>query len=274
MKLLAYDFIVQHRPGKSNPADAPSRWPDYEQQKYAPEQSLIPTLHKKLGLVEEKLGKEPWAVEALGQVRSALVAIAARVDMDSPQDGVGKPTIERDRILSTRSDHLGGACEKQRLKCCNVAVLPLNPVAGTAVCRQLVPCALAQALATRKTAYGDDLSEPLKELIQKLQQGDAFAEARKDTLQRGSRRRPAGSQQAWSLDSEGALRFNNRLYVPAKEAMRAEIIQRHHDNALAGHFGPQKTTELVSRKFYWDCLTHDVKEYVNSCDSCQRTKPH
>lgn len=30
LKLAAFDFVIRHRPGKKDPADAPSRRPDYE----------------------------------------------------------------------------------------------------------------------------------------------------------------------------------------------------------------------------------------------------
>ena len=43
MKLSMFDFTIAHRTGKSNPADAPSRRPDYEREKAALDK-LLPTL--------------------------------------------------------------------------------------------------------------------------------------------------------------------------------------------------------------------------------------
>ena len=59
-------------------------------------------------------------------------------------------------------------------------------------------------------------------------------------------------------------------YVP--EIIQTELISRHHDNLLAGHFGIKKTRKLVARKYYWPTLRHDVNDYVKRCDVCLASK--
>ena len=59
-------------------------------------------------------------------------------------------------------------------------------------------------------------------------------------------------------------------FVP--EAIRTELISRHHDDLLAGHFGIEKTCKLLARKYYWPTLRHDVKAYVKGCDVCLASK--
>ena len=49
-------------------------------------------------------------------------------------------------------------------------------------------------------------------------------------------------------DIDGVLHHQGLPYVP--EIIRTELISRHHDNLLAGHFGIKKTRELVARKYY------------------------
>ena len=64
----------------------------------------------------------------------------------------------------------------------------------------------------------------------------------------------------------GVLHYQGLPYVP--EIIRAELISRHHDDPLAGHFGIEKTRELVARKYYWPTLCQDVEDYVKGCDVC------
>ena len=71
-------------------------------------------------------------------------------------------------------------------------------------------------------------------------------------------------------DIEGVLHHQGLHYVP--EIIRTELISRHHDDPLAGHFGIEKTRELVARKYYWPTLRHDVDDYVKGCDVCLASK--
>ena len=43
-------------------------------------------------------------------------------------------------------------------------------------------------------------------------------------------------------------------------------MNRHHNNPLAGHFGVEKTRELIAQKYYWPTLCHDVKDYMKGCN--------
>src|SRR6202163_1415711 len=72
------------------------------------------------------------------------------------------------------------------------------------------------------------------------------------------------------IDKEGILCWKERLYVP--DGFRKEVLHQEHDSRIAGHFGRERTLELITRNFYWSKLEDDVREYCNKCDSCQRTK--
>ena len=77
--------------------------------------------------------------------------------------------------------------------------------------------------------------------------------------------RTAGPPEDWE-DVEGVVQYRGLPYVP--EIIRSEVISRHHDDPLAGHFGIDKTRELVARKYYWPTPCRDVKTYVRGCDVC------
>jgi len=67
------------------------------------------------------------------------------------------------------------------------------------------------------------------------------------------------------------LYFEGRLYIPEGEA-RLRVLQASHDFLAAGHFGYNKTLELISRDFWWPQIWKAVKDFVQSCDICSRSK--
>ena len=73
----------------------------------------------------------------------------------------------------------------------------------------------------------------------------------------------------WTEGDNELLCHDNRIYVP--EAFRATIIKRHHDNPLAGHFGTQKTLELISWHYYWP-LPSEVRKILQKANSDKENK--
>ena len=65
----------------------------------------------------------------------------------------------------------------------------------------------------------------------------------------------------------------NRIVVPDVPHLCERIIQDNHDSILAGHPGRTKTLELIQRNFWWPTIARDCFKYVDSCSTCQRTKP-
>ena len=76
-------------------------------------------------------------------------------------------------------------------------------------------------------------------------------------------------QEGWE-EVDRVLHHQGLPYVP--EIIRSEVISRHHDDPLAGHFGIDKTRELVGRKYYWPSLRRDVESYVRGYDVCLALK--
>jgi len=60
--------------------------------------------------------------------------------------------------------------------------------------------------------------------------------------------------------------------VPKNGELRAEIIRLYHDVPVVGHGDRWKTTELVTRNYWWLEVTRDIGRYVKGCDMCQRVK--
>ncbi len=259
VRLSSFDFTISHRPGKQNPADAPSRRPDYAGVNESMHK-LLPTLQHKLAVIGGVIATcphqdKPWWVELERKTNTVVGAMTLR-----PRNPQSEPELSE------------GAGETPSQPSRSVA-LELNPAAGTAGCKQLVPRVLAKEVASHETAY-DSESEPLIELTYKLQQVDTLAQRQLSDIQaRAKRRVNAGKKESpWAVDPAGILRHEGRVYIPAEETLRAEILRKHHDDPLAGHYGTERTRELLTRKYYWPGVAKYIEDYIRTCDICQRTK--
>jgi Integrase zinc binding domain/Chromo (CHRromatin Organisation MOdifier) domain/Integrase core domain len=74
----------------------------------------------------------------------------------------------------------------------------------------------------------------------------------------------------FSLTEDRILTFNQLIHVPESGNLRIEIMKQVHDTS--GHFGEAKTFELLSRNYWWKKVREYVKDYIGSCDICQRNK--
>ena len=87
----------------------------------------------------------------------------------------------------------------------------------------------------------------------------------------------ASSADAELLDGyqlkRGLWYFGTRIYVPDVETIRTTLLERYHDGITAGHQGLRRTLERLSRFYYWPGIQDWVKDYVKSCDTCQRFNP-
>ncbi|CUA68987.1 Transposon Tf2-12 polyprotein [Rhizoctonia solani] len=75
----------------------------------------------------------------------------------------------------------------------------------------------------------------------------------------------------WSLDN-GLLYYHDRIYVPNELQIRKAVIESRHDNPSAGHPRQFRTLDLLSRTYYWKGMKNSVVKYIQSCDSCLRSK--
>ena len=66
------------------------------------------------------------------------------------------------------------------------------------------------------------------------------------------------------------LYYQGLTYVP--KIIQTELIRRHYNNPLAGHYGIKKTHKLVAQKYYWPLFCQDANDYVKECDICLALK--
>jgi len=58
---------------------------------------------------------------------------------------------------------------------------------------------------------------------------------------------------------EGLMLKEGKVYIPKDELLRAEIIRLYYDTPVGEHGGQWKTTELVTRNFWWPGVSREVK---------------
>lgn len=63
----------------------------------------------------------------------------------------------------------------------------------------------------------------------------------------------------------------NKVKYPTPEQI-PEILKTFHDDPLSGHRGIVETTRKIRSEYYWNGMTDTIKDYVNRCIICQRSK--
>ena len=90
--------------------------------------------------------------------------------------------------------------------------------------------------------------------LPELQENDKEAKTLRDSV---------GVSEDWE-DDEGVFQYQGLSYIP--NIICSKIIIYHHNDSIAGHFGINKTRELISQKYYWPSLKKDVETYVRGCN--------
>ena len=68
------------------------------------------------------------------------------------------------------------------------------------------------------------------------------------------------------------LWVGQRLCVPNAPNLHARILFSEHDDPSRGHPGTYKTLQFVKAKYYWKNMDRKIRDYVKSCEKCQRNK--
>lgn len=111
-----------------------------------------------------------------------------------------------------------------------------------------------------------DIQESVRlipELIEAIKQDEEFAKILKDPEQAEKR-----GLTVW----KGLVFQKGRLMIPHDTILQTRIISARHDAPLAGHRGITKTMQLVARDYTWPGLKTSVRNFVQTCDTCNRTK--
>ena len=81
-----------------------------------------------------------------------------------------------------------------------------------------------------------------------------------------------GSDTKYKVDTEGLLRYEGRIWVPATPELKEEILTEAHSSKYSIHPGSTKMYQDLRRHFWWPNMKRDVAECVAKCLTCQRVK--
>jgi transposase InsO family protein len=71
---------------------------------------------------------------------------------------------------------------------------------------------------------------------------------------------------------DGVLYRKERMWIPDDKELIKKVLESEHDAKIAGHFGQDKTIELIRRNFWWPKMDEQIIDYVRSCPQCQKDK--
>ena len=55
-------------------------------------------------------------------------------------------------------------------------------------------------------------------------------------------------------------------------SLRIVLVKEAHGGGLMGHFGVQKTYDILIEHFYWPCMKRDVNKFCGQCIVCLKAK--
>ena len=67
----------------------------------------------------------------------------------------------------------------------------------------------------------------------------------------------------WQTNQVGLLLFDGWIYIPEVQDLHLQVLWFKHDHILSGHFGINKTLELVRQDFNWNSIRSYIKDTTN-----------
>lgn len=309
-ELSAFDFTIEYREGKKNPADGLSRRPDLRDSSEVAEARRVP-----LASFLERFNPAPWmgarvvlAVRLLRTMSFPETVRLARGEKDSvacnatravrfvrdekdsttsrsvsldglarvEKDFVAGASFTRTTVPNSRGQEPWGASQRGRWgppeRIVQGDQRVFGPTASVAGVTDREP--YIPWPVVRSVGAGPITAPPvlLPPLVEALR--DAQQGDAFVTQEKWTQWRGssgnAGSR--WRHEA-GLLRFKGRIYVPNEPGLRGEILKLFHDAPTAGHQGVSKTLKRLATSFFWQSMKKEVRRYVSTCAVCQRTKP-
>jgi transposase InsO family protein len=270
-RLAAFDFDIIYRKGETNPADGPSRRPDYEEEDESSVQShqlLLPTMQQKLRWNEAAADHSRLAGDTLGGEATVSVLTRSQTSDQGSSQGRGRPPNKGKAPQSAAADRRSASIAPATSNT-EAEYFGGEEAKGLAFMKSRKDVAKA---AEGMSPYQDTPGTFTNYLLD-LQGRDAWCLMKEWEGLPNSEILKGPMRGRWRVDREGLVRCDGGVYVPYDPATRAEILRMNHDDPwLGGHFGAKRTVHTVTRHYWWPAMKHDVRRHVASCDTCQRMK--
>ncbi|XP_058767801.1 uncharacterized protein LOC131641513 [Vicia villosa] len=66
--------------------------------------------------------------------------------------------------------------------------------------------------------------------------------------------------------------YKGRIFIPASADLRTSILKEFHDTPIAGHSSVKPCLARLSASFLWPGLYRDIKDFIKTCQVCQKNK--
>ena len=284
-KLSGLDLEIEYRPGKHNPADGPSRRPDYMDNEPMHTVGYVTRSSTKAqGKGESQVPPEPRVTNGSDyDSESPLVTHPRGISHSATNSDA-----ELDVMPSRRRNSEDTPEHAKTLEQSEESAKPVRlHLMGEDDREAQVNRETIKKISAEDSVFGAPSLE-FRTVLKVLQESDQLAqeersrivmasttpqEAESNRTQNGSVKpdnNKKKSTNSWHISDE-LLCYENRWYLPPG-LLRREILRLHHDDPFAGHFAFDRTLDLVRRKYYWPEMINEVREYVEACVNCKRIK--
>jgi transposase InsO family protein len=256
--MAAYDFEIIWRKGKENPADGPSRRPDYCE-KTAIGNPMGDLLRQKCVAGEEH--DDHMRVKCEPLLLGALMTRSKTLRSGPPQESAWN-TLPTAAAKGEGERHI-----------------PAPPMREASVAPERepeipeVPSAQEEPKdSSEESPYGK-IPSVLTTYLLELQSRDAWCKQREWERVPEGRIKSGPYKGRWCADHAGLMRCDGAVYIPEDPATIMEVLRVNHDDPWqGGHFGRNRTEEVIRRFYWWKGLAESVRDYCATCDVCQRMK--
>ena len=210
--LASFDFEIFYRQGSLNPADGPSRRPDYREYAEEPDQTILPTLKNKLRLRSELSVMSIYiscVSTRLTTGSSQPISLPENTEPALTQVVRNGPDVDSKDDSDSEDELQSGSSPYQ--------------IART------LPRTVTKEVFKDQSPYAEP-SETVISLLLKLQQEDAFCIGKEWEKHPSSVIDKGTYKGTWAVDHAGLVRNESKIYVSKNIATRSKLMKINHNN--------------------------------------------